>query len=126
MKSPVDKENWIWRRKVQKQIYIDSIKFYWRFNWIYEGFDCKKNWLKKLKTLIKNIAKKIIKQKIYILFSCIRPSLSKIKKKSSHYIFIQQKKIFFSMHFGFNNQFIKVTRTRPKFQKFQKTYFVFF
>ena len=30
------------------------------------------------------------------------------------------------MHFGFNNQFIKITRTRPKFQKFQKNYFVFF
>jgi len=24
------------------------------------------------------------------------------------------------MHFGFNNQFIKVTRPRPIFQKFQK------
>jgi len=42
--SPVDKENSIWERKVQNQIFIDSIKFYLRFNWIYEGFDCKKNW----------------------------------------------------------------------------------
>jgi hypothetical protein len=35
------------------------------------------------------------------------------------------KKIYFSMHFSFNNQFIKVTRTWPIFQKFQKNYFVF-
>jgi hypothetical protein len=27
------------------------------------------------------------------------------------------------MHFGFNNQFIKVMRTRPTFQKIQKNYF---
>ena len=44
IKSLVNKENWIWKRKVQKQIFIDSIKFYWRFNWIYWGFDCKRNW----------------------------------------------------------------------------------
>ena len=25
-------------------MFIDSIKFYLRFNWIYGGFDCKKNW----------------------------------------------------------------------------------
>ena len=25
-------------------MFIDSIKFYPRFNWIYRGFDCKKNW----------------------------------------------------------------------------------
>jgi hypothetical protein len=31
----------------------------------------------------------------------------------------------FSMHFGFNNQFIKVTITWPIFQKFQKNYVVF-
>jgi hypothetical protein len=31
----------------------------------------------------------------------------------------------FSMHFGFNNQFIKVTRTWPIFQKSRKNYFVF-
>ena len=30
------------------------------------------------------------------------------------------------MHFDFNNQFIKATRTRPIFQNFQKNYFVFF
>jgi len=42
--SPVDKKKSIWGRKVQNQIFIDSIKFYLRFNWIYEGFDCKKNW----------------------------------------------------------------------------------
>jgi len=50
-------------------------------------------------------------------------------KKKSYCIFIQQRKfqkICISMHFDFNNQFIKVTRTRPIFQKFQKNYFVFF
>jgi len=43
--SLVDKENLIWRRKVQNQMFMDSIKFYWRFNWIYRGFDYKKNCL---------------------------------------------------------------------------------
>ena len=33
--SPVDKKNSIWGRKVQNQMFMDSIKFYWRFNWIY-------------------------------------------------------------------------------------------
>jgi hypothetical protein len=36
------KKNSIWERKVQNQIFMDSIKFYWSFNWIYGGFDCKK------------------------------------------------------------------------------------
>jgi hypothetical protein len=31
-------------RNVQNQMFMDSIKFYWRFNWIYGGFDRKKNW----------------------------------------------------------------------------------
>jgi len=42
--SPVDKENSIWERKVQNQMFMDSIKSYLRFNWIYGVFDCKKNW----------------------------------------------------------------------------------
>ena len=42
--SPVDKENSIWGRKVQNHMFMDSIKFYLRFNWIYGGFDYKKNW----------------------------------------------------------------------------------
>jgi hypothetical protein len=41
--SPVDKENSIWERKVQNQIFMDSIKSYLRFNWIYGVFDCKSN-----------------------------------------------------------------------------------
>jgi len=41
--SPVDEENSIWGRKVQKQIFMDSIKFYSRFNWIHRGF-----WLQKI------------------------------------------------------------------------------
>jgi len=32
--SPVDKENSIWGRKVQNQMLMDSIKFYWKSNWI--------------------------------------------------------------------------------------------
>jgi len=42
--SPVDKKNLIWERKVQNQMFMDPIKYYLRFNWIYEVFDCKKNW----------------------------------------------------------------------------------
>ena len=34
-----------------------------------------------------------------------------------------KKKLCFSMHFGFNNQFIKVTRTWPVFQKNPKKLF---
>ena len=34
------------------------------------------------------------------------------------------KKKYFNMHVGFNNQFIKVMRTWPIFQKNQKKYFV--
>ena len=40
--SPKDKKNLIWERKVQNKIFMDSIKFYPKFNWIYRGFDCKK------------------------------------------------------------------------------------
>jgi len=36
------------------------------------------------------------------------------------------KKKKFSMHFNFNNQFIKVIRTWPIFQKNTKKYFVLF
>jgi hypothetical protein len=43
-KGIVDKEKSIWRRKLQNQMFMDSIKFYLRFNRIYGGFDCKKNW----------------------------------------------------------------------------------
>jgi hypothetical protein len=40
-------------------------------------------------------------------------------KKTKKYI------CYFSMHFGFNNQFIKVMRTWPIFQKIKKKYFCF-
>jgi len=56
---------------------------------------------------------------------------AKSLKNKSHYISIhththtQNSKICVSMHFGFNNQFIKVMRTGPIFQKIQKNYFVF-
>jgi len=41
--SPFDKENLIWGRKVQNQMFMDSIKFYWGFNWIYGGLITRKN-----------------------------------------------------------------------------------
>jgi hypothetical protein len=33
-----DKENSIWERKLQNHMFMDSIKSYLRFNWIYGGF----------------------------------------------------------------------------------------
>jgi hypothetical protein len=51
-----DKENSIWERKVQNQMFMDSIKFYPRFNWIYGGFDCKKiDFLSQFRLLLKEI-----------------------------------------------------------------------
>ena len=40
--SFIDKENSSWEKKVQNKMFIDSIKFYSRFNWIYGRYDCKK------------------------------------------------------------------------------------
>jgi len=52
----VDKENLIWRRNVRNQMFMDSIKFYLRFNWIYGGFDYKKNWfLSQFRLLLEEI-----------------------------------------------------------------------
>jgi hypothetical protein len=59
------------------------------------------------------------------LFSCIRPSLLKDKKKS-YRIFIPKKQKIENMHFDFNNQIIKAMRTKSIFQKKLKKYFVFF
>ena len=37
-------------------MFRDSIKFYLRFNWIYRGFDCKKNWfLSQFRLLLEEI-----------------------------------------------------------------------
>jgi len=41
--SPIDKENSIWERTVQNQMFKDLIRFGWKIDWVYEGFDCKKN-----------------------------------------------------------------------------------
>jgi hypothetical protein len=46
--------------------------------------------------------------------------------KNSYCIFIQKKNYVLACILGFNNQFIKIIRTRPIFQKYQKKYFVFF
>jgi len=57
---------------------------------------------------------------------------AKSLKTKSHNVFFyttnktKKNKYYFSMHFGFNNQFIKVMRTWPIFQKNQKKYFVLF
>ena len=51
-------------------------------------------------------------------------------KKKIHIIFYTKKyknsKICFSMHFGFNNKFIRAMRTRPIFQKNTKEFFFLF
>jgi hypothetical protein len=45
-----------WGRKVQNQMFMDLIKFYLRFNWIYGGFGYKKNWfLSQFKLLLEEI-----------------------------------------------------------------------
>jgi len=54
--------------------------------------------------------------------------------KKNHIVFFicihktkkQNSKIGFSMHFGFNNKFVRAMRTRPIFQKISKNIFVFF
>jgi hypothetical protein len=54
--NPADKENSIWGRKVQNLMFMDSIKFYPRFNWIYGGFDCKKiDFLSQFRLLLEEI-----------------------------------------------------------------------
>jgi len=56
-------------------------------------------------------------------------TVKSLKAKKSYCIFIQQikhqKQLCFNMHFGFNNQFIKVTRTWLIFQKNSKNLFCF-
>jgi len=47
------------------------------------------------------------------------------KKKITSYFQTKIQKICISMHLGFNNQFIKVTRTRSIFQKTPKKIFCF-
>jgi hypothetical protein len=53
-----------------------------------------------------------------------------LKEKKNHSIFSYNKnknsKTCSSMHFDFNNQFIKAMRTRQIFQKKPKNYFVLF
>jgi len=65
---------------------------------------------------------------MFFCFKCIRPSLSKIKIKNKKFItsyspitkkiilffFMHKTKTFkkgFSMHFGFNNKFVRAMRT---------------
>jgi len=43
-------------------------------------------------------------------------------KENKKYIYIYIYICYFSMHFGFNNQFIKVMRTWPIFQKKSKIF----
>jgi hypothetical protein len=69
-----------------------------------------------------------IKKIFFFVFMHTAKSLKNIYKKFILYFHITKKisKMCISMYFDFNNQFIKVTRTKPIFQKFQKNYFVFF
>jgi hypothetical protein len=56
MRATVDKENSSWGRKVQNRKFMDSIKFYQGFNWVYGGFDWKKNWfLSQFRLLLEEI-----------------------------------------------------------------------
>ena len=64
--------------------------------------------------------KKLKKEKK--MFLCIRPSVSKLK---IHIVFFIHKKKCFSMHFGFNNQFIKVKKTLVKIAKTTKIFILF-
>ena len=68
------------------------------------------------------VQKKILKKKEKC-FLCIQPSISKLK---NHSVFHTPKKsYFFSMHFGFNKQFIKVMRTLAKISKTTKFFILF-
>ena len=49
----------------------------------------------------------------------------KIKKNKKSYCILKKKRGF-SMHFGFNNQFIKVTRTGQYFKNSKKIILFFF
>jgi hypothetical protein len=65
-----------------------------------------------------NLKKNLKKEKnVFVL----RPSVSKLKK--NHIVFSYTKKQCFNMHFGFNNQFIKVKRTLTKILKTTKILF---
>ena len=55
------------------------------------------------------------------MFLCIRPSVSNLK---NHIVFSYVKKQYFSIHFGFNNQFIKVKRTLAKISKTTNFFFI--
>ena len=49
-----------------------------------------------------------------------------LKAKKLYCVFHTPKKKCFSMHFGFNNQFIKVKRTLTKISKKTKFFFILF
>jgi hypothetical protein len=56
-------------------------------------------------------------------------TVKSLKTKKIIFLYNKENKkniCYFSMHFGFNNQFIKVMRTWPIFQKNQKNIFVLF
>ena len=49
-------------------------------------------------------------------------TVKSLKEKKNHIIFSYNKnsKLYINMYFGFNNQFIKIIKTRPIFQKIPK------
>jgi hypothetical protein len=75
----------------------------------------------KIPGFYRNIAKTYKTKKCFVFMHTTK-SL-KDKKKKNHIVFSYNKtskNICFSMHFAFNNQFIKVMRTRLIFQKYPK------
>ena len=58
------------------------------------------------------------------IFLCIWPSVSKLKKNHKIILcFSYTRKKYLSMHFGFNNQFVKVNRTLTRISKTIKILF---
>ena len=54
--EPCWQKNSILKKYIQNQMFMDSMKFYPRFNWIYGGFDCKKiDFLSQFRLLIEEI-----------------------------------------------------------------------
>ena len=54
--SLVNKKKLNLKKHIQNQMFVDSIKFYLKFNWINEGFDYKKKWfLSQFRLLLEEI-----------------------------------------------------------------------
>jgi hypothetical protein len=73
----------------------------------------------------------VLKYPVFVKTSKIQKTMKKnfvhtakcLKAKKSYCVFYTPKKQCFSMHFGFNNQFIKVKRTLAKISKNNKKFY---